>query len=325
MNYLCQLGNGKMLVEDNGNVSVKETGYPYPDCEYNGIKGQFNILDSLGVIDQELDSSYLDVVTSALGDSSNLSLTEFCSKCLEINKHGIPERSDDDLEYDEKSDDYFDTGRFKRNLIALLNYTHSPVKYDVLEKFMISHNIGNLWYKDYGKFGFVLISEAYISNKTFNELVKLLGYDKCCCLVKNIHGEFFENEYENDTAIIFNLCTPIEDVICGLWDRPYSFDENDGTVCGENEEWIFSCSDEKFDERGRLVGGFNYSSSRIAYLPESKVSFEDIISYLNNELSDKDLCKRYKINIYDLQDVLNECYELCEYSYITFEVGGYTN
>ena len=29
MQYLCQLGDGKMLVEVDGNLHIENTGYPY--------------------------------------------------------------------------------------------------------------------------------------------------------------------------------------------------------------------------------------------------------------------------------------------------------
>jgi hypothetical protein len=79
MNYICQLGDGKMLGTDGKIVQVIKTGYPLPDCEYNGVKGQVNILTELGVVNHEEDN-YLKCIKSVLGNQISMPFDIFIDK-----------------------------------------------------------------------------------------------------------------------------------------------------------------------------------------------------------------------------------------------------
>lgn len=296
MQYLCQLGNGKMLVEVDGNLHVENTGYPYQDCEYNGIKGQMNILESFGVV---------------IGNCTDF--TEDVKKLLDNNVSTVDDLVSGirQLSYDKYGSDY------DCLIQKVIDYTKSNASLDAVKELFISYNARPVKFKEYNGAGYtgskysygalLKFEKNYISSKFFKDLIALLDYKEPCLNVSDAGYSYVSDDFDLNAYIYFNAVTYFGDVLVSEQDTPVNAPSIDGYEKDDEDrafEALGTESEEDKDRAGYCIDLVCHKYCFDRYDSEQLVSIDDYVNYIKGSLSSGELYKNYKSEFADESELI---------------------
>lgn len=296
MSYICQLGDGNMLSENNGNLSVEYTGYPYPDCEYNGINGQLEILRNFGVV-VDACTNFNEDIKELL--NSNVSTVEDLVagiKKLSSNKFGY---------------------NYDSIIQEIVDYTSSTASLEDIKQLFIQYNVHPVSFKQYNGVGLnkehygalLMFEERSLDSNFFRNLINCLNYDEHCLSVYNA-GFSYSMYHAENAYIYFNVLTSFGDLLCSESSTPVN-----APIIGiydEDEDRVFDVfGDENTDDNldtnssGYFIDckcrkySFNSAPSK------QLVSIEDYIEVCNDSLIIDEIYEKYNGIFDDIDEFMN--------------------